>query len=158
MPKPMPLTPAQRRQRQTAALKGGIYAKAPNGQRIRDRRVQRLTRKLIRLCQWIDPVSDMPLARAWSEAEYIGTWAFASLAREGVLAPDGTPRRAFDTWRQARQLQAALGRELGLSPAARMTLRVGDSKARALDREPLPDADAVAAMEARILARLEVEP
>lgn len=151
----MELSPAQREQRQIAALKGGVYARAPNGRRVRDRRVMRLTRKLIRACQWIDPTSDMPLARAWSEAEYVASWSFATLAQSGLNGPDGLPVRAFDQWRQARQLQAQLGRELGLSPSARMGLRVGDARSRALDRTA-PDGNEtdIAALEAQLLDRL----
>ncbi len=127
------MTPAAIKQRGVAALKGGIYSKAPIGRRVRDRRVQRLTRKLIRACPWIDPVADMPLARAWSEAEYIAGWAFAALVNDGITSASGEPRRVFDVWRQARQLQSQLGRELALSPAARMALRVGDSTAKNMD-------------------------
>src|SRR5207244_1262647 len=65
------LTSAERRQRQLAPLKTGLYVRAANGRQLRDRSVQRLVSKLRQALPWLKP-SDLPAARAWCEIEVLG--------------------------------------------------------------------------------------
>jgi hypothetical protein len=82
---------------------------------------------------WLD-ASDEPAARAWAEFEILAAGAFVELTTNGILTAGGdSPRRLLSEFRQLRQAQLAYERELGMTPAARMSLQVGDSRSRALD-------------------------
>ena len=119
-------------QRQQAPLKTGLYVKAPAGLRLRYRRVRRLVRKMQAVMPWLDPADD-PACRAWAELEILGANAFADLIERGLTNTEGDPRRLLGEFRMIRQAQLAYERDLGMTPAARMTLRIGDSRAKALD-------------------------
>ena len=77
--------------------------------------------------------ADQPACRAWAELELLGARAFAELETNGITTAKGEPRRLLVEFRQLRQAQLAYERDLGMTPSARMSLRVGDSKARATD-------------------------
>jgi hypothetical protein len=81
---------------------------------------------------WLDP-ADEPAVRAWCELEILSAGLFASLTADGVITPKGEPRKALSEYRMLRQAQLAYERELGMTPSARMNLRVGDSRARTFD-------------------------
>jgi hypothetical protein len=129
---PRTVTPAMRRQRQLAPLKTGLYVKAENGLKLRSRRVRRLVQKMQATMPWLVP-SDLPACRAWAELEILGSRAFAELDRNGVVNDEGEPRRLLADLRALRQVQLAYERDLGMTPASRMALRVDDSRARNLD-------------------------
>ncbi len=151
---PRSISPAQRQQRQLAAVKTGLYVKAPAGLRLRSRRVRRLVSKMRAVMPWLDD-SDLPACRAWAEFEILGATAFADLIERGMTNDNGDPRRLLGEFRQLRQAQLGYERGLGMTPAARMSLRVGDSRARSFDRGGVAaSAEDVAALETRVLARL----
>jgi len=126
------LSVAQRRQRQTASITHGLYIRSESGMRVRYRKVRRLVERMRTCMPWLAD-SDVPACRAWAELEYLGARMFAELEKGGIVTPDGEPRRLVTELRQLRQAQVAIARELGMTPAARMSLRVDDSRARSLD-------------------------
>lgn len=111
--------------------KHGLYVKAPNGIRLRSRKVQRLVERLRTVMPWLEQ-SDLPACRAWAELEILSTTVFAELHRNGILNTEGEPRRLISEFRQLRQTQLAFERELGMTPAARMAIKVNGTRA-ALD-------------------------
>jgi len=113
-------------------VKTGMYVKAPNGLRLRHRRVRRLVAKMHESMPWLAP-ADLPACRAWAELEILGARAFAELETNGITNTAGEPRRLLGEYRQLRQAQLAYERDLGMTPAARMALRVNDSRARSTD-------------------------
>jgi hypothetical protein len=100
----------------------GLYIKALPGLRLRDKRVERLARKVRAVAPWLE-ASDFPAVRAWSEMEYLSNQVYAALASMGVLNRQGEARRLLSEYRQLRATQVMLARELGLTPAARMAIR-----------------------------------
>ncbi len=126
------LSAVEQRQRERAALKSGLYVKSPNGLKLRYRKVRRLVRKMQAVMPWLDPADD-PACRAWAELEILGAYAFADLVEQGLTNKEGDPRRLLGEFRMMRQTQLAYERDLGMTPASRMALRVGDSRGKALD-------------------------
>ena len=119
------MTSAERRQRQLASVKTGLYVKATNGVKLRHRKVRRLVTKMRAAMPWLVD-ADLPTCRAWAELELLGARAFAELEANGITNEHGEPRRLLAEFRQLRQAQLAYERDLGMTPAARMSLRVGD--------------------------------
>lgn len=115
------MTPKEREQRQLAPVKTGLYVKAENGTRLRDRKVSRLVAKVRDAMPWLED-SDEPTLRGWCQLEVLGTAAFAELRARGLLNAQGEPKRLLTDLRQLRQTQLAYARELGLTPAARKAL------------------------------------
>ena len=64
-PRPYTTSPAAVRQRQLAAVKSGLYVKAPNGMQLRHRRVRRLVSKAQAVLPWLRP-ADLPTLRGWA--------------------------------------------------------------------------------------------
>lgn len=109
----------------------GLYVRAQPGLKLRDKKVERLARKMRAVMPWLEP-SDMPAARAWAELEYLAGQVYAALRGLGVLNREGEARRLLDDYRKLRQTQVVLARELGMTPAARMAIKANGTKA-ALD-------------------------
>jgi hypothetical protein len=109
----------------------GLYVRAQPGLKLRDKKVERLARKMRGVMPWLEP-SDMPAARAWAEFEYLAGQVYAALRGFGVLNREGEARRLLDDYRKLRQTQVVLARELGMTPAARMAIKANGTKA-ALD-------------------------
>src|SRR5262249_23753641 len=106
----------------------GLYIKSKSGLRLRDEKTRRLTRKLLAACHWFEK-SDVPAVRAWCELEILSVQVYAELRQSGVVNAEGEARRLLHDYRQLRQTQAVLSRELGLTPAARMALKASGTKA-----------------------------
>jgi hypothetical protein len=109
----------------------GLYVRAQPGLRLRDKKVERLARKMRSVMPWLEP-SDTPTARAWAEFEFLAGQVYAALRAFGVLNREGEARRLLDDYRKLRQTQVVLARELGMTPAARMAIKANGTKA-ALD-------------------------
>jgi phage terminase small subunit len=107
------------------ATSTGLYVKARNGVRLRDRKVQRLVRKLETIMPWLEP-SDLPTARAWCELEVLSAYVYAELRDHGVINAEGDARRLLDDYRKLRATQIVLSRELGMTPASRTAIRAGN--------------------------------
>ncbi len=150
-----PPRPAERGNQR--AVKHGLYVKAPSGLKLRYRKVRRLVNKMKAVMPWLDAADD-PACRAWAELEILGAYAFADLTERGLTNRKGEPRRLLAEFRMLRQAQLAFERELGMTPAARLGLRVADSRGRAYDdASPVSESDLLG-MEERILARLHDRP
>ena len=106
------------------AAKHSLYVKSPNGLKLRYRRVRRLVRKMQAVMPWLDPADD-PACRAWAELEILGAHAFADLMERGLTNKKGDPRRLLGEFRMIRQAQLGYERDLGMTPASRMALKVG---------------------------------
>lgn len=106
----------------------GLYVRALPGLRLRDKKVERLARKVRGLMAWLEP-SDWPAVRAWCELEILAEQVYAALRTLGVLNSKGEGKRLLDDYRKLRTTQAIFSRELGMTPAARMALKVNGTKA-----------------------------
>lgn len=121
------VTPAQR-QRQLAAVKHGLYVRAPSGLRLRDRRVRRLVRKVWPKLPWLQS-SDASVVRSWAELEIV-------CANYFVLVKGGTASESqTDLWRRLKALKLTHERELGMTPMARAELGLTVTRQRDLARE-----------------------
>jgi len=105
----------------------GLYVRARPGLKLRDKKVERLVRKMRMAMPWLEP-SDMPACRAWAEMEYLAGQVYAVL-RAGIFNQKGETRRLLDDYRKLRQTQIVLSRELGMTPAARMALKASGQRA-----------------------------
>jgi hypothetical protein len=126
--------------------KTGIYVKAAPGLRLRDKKVERLARKMRTVMEWLQP-SDMPAARAWAELEYLSGQVYAALRSYGVVNPSGEARRLLDDYRKLRLAQAIFARELGMTPAARMAIKANSGRAPYDARFEITEADAARVVE-----------
>src|SRR5258708_6271438 len=98
-------TPAVR-QRQLAAVKHGLYVRAPSGLKLRSRKVRRLVAKVRSVLSWLQP-SDEPAVRGWCEWELVTATMFPTVL-------DGTGDA--DLWRRLMIVKLAYERELGMTP------------------------------------------
>jgi hypothetical protein len=111
----------------------GLYVKGRNGVRLRDQRVRKMVQKLRAAMGNQIADSDIPVARAWCAFEILCVTVFAEL-RKGVIK-NGEARRLLNDYRLLRQTQLGFARELGLKPAARITIQNDPKKLRAADVE-----------------------
>jgi hypothetical protein len=123
----------------------GLYVRALPGLRLRDKKVERLARKVRGLMAWLEP-SDAPAVRAWCELEILSEQVYAALRALGVLNSKGEGKRLLDDYRKLRATQAIFSRELGMTPAARMALKATGTRAAfdiagAMARANAEDAD-----------------
>ncbi len=100
----------------------GLYVKAANGLRLRDRRVQRLVRKMRVAMPWLEEV-DLPAARAWAQFEVLADQVYAWLRASSVVNAKGEGKRLLHDFRQLRQTQLEFARQLGMTPASRAALK-----------------------------------
>jgi hypothetical protein len=125
----------------------GLYVRAAAGFRLRDKKVERLARKVRAALPWLEP-SDFPAVRAWAEFEYLCGQVYAVLRASSVVNSAGEAKRLLDDYRKLRLAQAVLSRELGMTPASRMALKTSGTRA-AFD---LPSAMSAAAEEAETVS------
>lgn len=109
----------------------GLYVKSPNGLKLRDRKTQRLVRKMRAAMHWLED-ADVPACRAWAQLEILADRAFAYLHALDIVNAKGETRRLVDDIRKLRLAQLAYARELGMTPAARMVIKATGTRA-ALD-------------------------
>jgi hypothetical protein len=111
--------------------RSGLYVKTLEGLKLRDKKAERLVRKMFQLMPWLEP-SDRSMARGFAELEIMCGQAYAVLRAMGIINAKGDGRRLLDDYRKLRQTQAVYARELGMSPASRMALKASGTRA-ALD-------------------------
>jgi hypothetical protein len=136
-------TPAAERRRHA---KSGLYVRSINGLKLRDRKVQRLVRKMLNVMDWLEP-ADEPACRAWAQLEILADSAFIILQTIGIIDRAGNPKRLLTDFRQLRQAQLAYERELRMTPAARIAIKANSghapfdlaAKMAATDIEDVPD-------------------
>jgi hypothetical protein len=109
----------------------GYYVKSPKGLKLRDRSVQRIVAQMRELCDWIEPC-DLPLLRRWAELEIHASRVHGFLKLIGDVNQQGDPRRLLDDLRKIALAQAAIGAQLGFSPASRAALHQPGGR-RAID-------------------------
>jgi hypothetical protein len=80
---------------------------------------------------WLE-MSDRPTVRAWAQLEILSDMVYEDLRQRGVLNEEGQACRLLDDYRKLRATQVILSRELGMTPAARMAIKAGNTNA-ALD-------------------------
>ena len=119
-------TPAEKPHRQYAT--SGVYVKAGAGLKLRDKKVERLARRVRSVLAWIEP-SDYPSVRAWSELEILCEQAYATLRTMGVVNSQNDSRRLVDDYRKLRATQILLTRELGMSPMSRRLIKADSDRA-----------------------------
>jgi hypothetical protein len=105
----------------------GLYVRASAGLRLRDKKVERLARKVRSVLTWLEP-SDFPAVRAWAEFEYLAGQVYAVLRAGSVVNAAGEGKRLLDDYRKLRLAQAVLSRELGMTPASRKALQAGGAR------------------------------
>ena len=126
----------------------GLYVRASAGYRLRDKKTERLARKVRSVLTWLEP-SDFPAVRAWAELEVLATQVFAVLLADSVVNAAGEGKRLLDDYRKLRLAQAVYSRELGMTPAARMALKAtGTRTAFDLPLEMLKNVEAIGASRA----------
>lgn len=101
----------------------GLYARSPRALELRDRRVQRMARRLRLLCPWLEP-SDAPQLRAFCQLEVLATRVYAVLTAEGVLTGQGDGKKLVAEYRQLRATQSGIASTLGLTPASRRAIKM----------------------------------
>jgi hypothetical protein len=106
----------------------GLYVRAAAGFRLRDKKVERLARKVRASLPWLEP-SDFPAVRAWAEFEYLCGQVYAVLRAASVVNGAGEAKRLLDDYRKLRLAQATIANSLGMTPASRMALKTSGTRA-----------------------------
>jgi hypothetical protein len=71
---------------------------------------------------WLEE-ANAPTCRTQAELVVLASRVYAALRDQGILNSDGEARRLLDDYRKLRQTEAIFTRKLGMTPAARQTLR-----------------------------------
>ena len=104
--------------------KTSLYVRAAPGLRLRDHKVQRLVQRMRQAMPWLKN-SDVPMCRSWAQLEVLADAVFAVLRSAGPVTPNLEARRLLDDFRKLRASQVPMAMALGMTPVARMQLRVG---------------------------------
>jgi hypothetical protein len=80
-------------------LSSGLYVRAAPGLRLRDKKVERLVRKMHVVMHWLEP-SHFATCRAWAELEILAGQVDATLRAMGVVNSKGESRRRLDDYRK----------------------------------------------------------
>ena len=104
------------------------YRRAVNGAKQRNAEFRRLFAAVRRSLPWIEK-ADLPAVASWVELELICNAAFDALSETGLLrtdseARDGDVKQLANTYQAMRKTQLAYSRELGMTPAARMAIKL----------------------------------
>jgi hypothetical protein len=81
---------------------------------------------MFQLMPWLTP-ADRPLAKSWAQLEYLADLLFVELKTKGVFNQSGETRRLLHDLRQLRLAQLSMAVQLGMTPTARATFRLGKS-------------------------------
>jgi hypothetical protein len=109
----------------------GLYIRTPAGLRQRDKRVERLARRMRLAMPWLEE-ADGPACRAWAELEVLAQTVYLELRNKGVLNEQGEAKRLLDDYRKLRQTQISFSRSLGMTPEGRLQINASSTTA-ALD-------------------------
>lgn len=83
--------------------------------------VMRYTRDVRLAAPWLE-IADSAMVRRFAELQVVIANLFSEMRDNGLFDSKKAPRLVIDTWRRCVQTQAAIARELGLSPLARKQL------------------------------------
>ncbi len=117
-------------QRQLPArpIKTGVYAKSPSVLQARSRKVYQMMRRMTREMPELER-RDRYALRAFCEFEYLAAAVWNQLDKgKALFDAEGNVRRLAHDYRQIRQSQMVLMRELGMTPVARAALGVGGNR------------------------------
>jgi hypothetical protein len=115
----------------------GLYVKASAGLILRDKKTERLTRRMRSVIPWLDQ-TDAPACRAWAEYEILCGQVYAAIRAGGVVSGSGLLRRLVDDYRKLRNAQFLWATAIGLTPASRLALKTQAPKTvELLDLESL---------------------
>ena len=115
------------------AAQHGLYTQDRNALKLRARAVRRLVAKAYDLCPWLTP-TDHPTVQAWAEVVKLKAVAFMALERSSPYREhngDLVGRRLLSDYMRLGSLELSYAKELGLTPASRVSL--GVDMARGLD-------------------------
>jgi hypothetical protein len=106
------LTAAQQRQRETAAVKHGVYATKTAARQ----RQRRLRDRVRRLRQEFPALADKPrsLILRYAEVEVLVAALWIDVQERGVSGPDGELRRVVTEYRHLNAEMSRLARTLGI--------------------------------------------
>jgi hypothetical protein len=105
-----------------ARAKSGLYVRAAPGLRLRDKKTERLARRVRDSMPWIQP-ADWPAVRTWAELEVLSVNCFAILRAAGPVNKAMEPRKLLDDYRRLRMSQHTIASSLGMTPASRMQIK-----------------------------------
>jgi hypothetical protein len=95
--------------------------------RLRSRRVKPMVKKILDKCPWIEQ-SDISTVRGFVDLELLGAAPMADFLEHGALK-DGLPRPVIDKIIAIRHAQLTYASALGLTPAARQSIRASGTSA-----------------------------
>lgn len=122
----------------------GLYIRSPAGLAIRDKKVERLVRRMFDVLPHLT-AADRPTCKAWAQLEYLADQVYGELQRNGIFNRERESRRLLNDFRQLRIAQLPYANTLGLTPLSRMQIKASATNAAL---------DTISAAEAR-LARLD---
>jgi hypothetical protein len=105
-----------------------LYVKAQPGLKLRDKKTERLARRVRQAMPWIQP-SDAVAVRAFCELEVLAEQVYAVLRFGGVVNREGDARRLLNDYRKLRATQAVWVNAIGATPAARAALKTAETGA-----------------------------
>ena len=111
----------------------GLYSHDAGALKLRARSVRRLVAKAYELCPWLT-ATDRPVIASWAEVVKLKSICYTALEKSGVYSEmdgDLIPKRLLNEYRMLSQLELSYAKELGLTPASRISL--GVDLARGLD-------------------------
>jgi len=130
--RPYTLSRSAQKQRQLAPVKHGLYRTRTGLPRQDRRRLAQYESDLLRLLPWLE-ASDSSTVRSFCYLLLLRDKILSALGDRGVLTDEGDVRRLAAELRQTLTVLLNYGRELGLSPASRMSLGLASARGRAID-------------------------
>lgn len=104
-----------------------FWGRSARAMRLRSRRVKPMVKKILDKCAWIEQ-SDVSTVRAYVDLELLGAALMADFLEHGALK-DGLPRPVIDKIIAIRRAQLTYASALGLTPAARQSIRASGTSA-----------------------------
>ena len=111
-------------------VKHGLYTRDKNALKLRARAVRRLVAKAYDLCPWLTP-TDWSTVQAWAETVKLKAVCFVALERTNPYREDNgdlVGRRLLQDYMRLGSLELAFAKEIGLTPAARVSMGVDLAK------------------------------
>jgi hypothetical protein len=99
-----------------------LYARAKNLIAQNDRPVRKLAKKVFKVLGDRLAPEDGPIVRKWCELEILRAAMFAETSLRGVLLPNGEPSSRVFAYTKLAAAQLQLEKELGMTPASRMSI------------------------------------
>jgi hypothetical protein len=104
-----------------------FWGRSARAMRLRSRRVKPMVKKILDNCPWIEQ-SDISTVRGFVDLELLGAALMADFLENGALK-EGLPRPVIDKIIAIRRAQLTFASALGLTPAARQSIRASGTSA-----------------------------